>query len=179
MSSIVWYSPSRRSISPWVRSTSARSLGVQPPALGCCRVARKRRQRPEPGLGQIADRRCIEQRAGPGPVRRQPRAVRFIQGQRVDLDQMRQRQRRIAAAPPRRIVLVILLAVLLATLVRALIEACRRPVGAFRSGREPAQIVEAELRRRCSGQAPPRSLRSDSAAAHSPAPCRAPHATAP
>ena len=139
MSSIFGYSASSRSISPCVRSTSARSLGVHPPAPACCSVLGQRRQRPEPGLGQIADRRLIEQRAGPGPVRGQPRAVRLVQGQCVDLDQMRQRQRRIAAAPPRGIVLAILVSVL--------IEVGRRPVGAVRSGREPAQIVEAELRR--------------------------------
>ena len=44
--------------------------------------------------------------------------------------------------------------------------------GAQRPGREPAQIVEAELRRRQARQAPAPSRRSDSAAARSPAPCR-------
>ena len=71
------------------------------------------------------------------------RAVRPIQRQRVDLDHMRQRHRRIAAAqlrrhrhpPPR------------------LIQAGRRPVRAVAAGRKPPQIVEAELRRRQPRQA--------------------------
>ena len=85
-----------------LRQIDQHEIARRPPAgTGLRRMPGQRRQRPEPGLGQIADRRFIEQRAGPHPVRRQPRAVRFIQGQRVDLDQMRQRQRRIAAATTR------------------------------------------------------------------------------
>ena len=41
----------------------------------------------------------LEQRRRPRPVRRKPCPVGPVQRQRVDLDRMRKRQRRVAAAP--------------------------------------------------------------------------------
>ena len=141
MSSILRYSLSSRSISPCVRSTSARSLGVRPPAPGCaaCRVSAVSARNQVSARSRTAA--SPSSAASPRPVRRQPRAVRPVQRQRVDLDQMRQRHRRIAAAPPR-----------LAGFVLALIHAGRRPVRAIAAGRKPPQIVEAELRRRRPGK---------------------------
>ena len=77
--------------------TSARSLGVRPPAPGCAAWRASAVSARNQVSRQIADRRFVEQRAGPGPVRGQPRAVRPIEGQRVDLD-----RRAPAASPDRR-----------------------------------------------------------------------------
>ena len=128
---------------PDTHPPAARSrLASDRPAADRSASARRRRAAPHaasvpsaPGTRVSArSRTAASSSSAPAhsPVRRQPRAVRFIQRQRVDLDQMRQRQRRIAAA---------------SRAASPLSPSARRPVGALRSSREPAQIVEAELRR--------------------------------
>ena len=146
---------SRRNRAPAARSrlASARPAqdrsGVRPPgarllphaapapsAPGTSVAARSRTAASPSSAG--AKVQCADSAGPVGPIQRQ----------RVDLDDMRKRHRRIAAGQ------------LPVTGIRpAPIKRGRRPVRARAAGREPPQIVEAELRHRQRRQAPPPSRR--------------------
>ena len=93
-----------------------------------CRMANQGLQGRKPAPRQFAHRRLIQQRRSPRPTGAQPRPVGPIQCQRIDLNPMPQRHPRIAAAPQR-------------SRLR------RDPPILTPTGRKPAQIVEAKLRR--------------------------------
>ena len=64
-------------------------------------MAHQRLQRPEPALGQIANRVLRHQRRRPGPGRRQLGSLGIIERERIDLERVGERQ--IAAAEPHRL----------------------------------------------------------------------------
>ena len=141
-------SPAARS-RPASDATSARSLGVRPPAPGCAACRASAVSARNQLCRQIAHRSLA--RAAPAaqrPVRRKPRAVRPVQRQRIDLD-----QHAPAASPDRR-----------RPAARHRLRPRAHPGSPapsphHRRRREPAQIVEAELRRRQTAQAAPPSRR--------------------
>ena len=98
-------------------------------------MAHQRLQRREPALRQIANRRLAS--AAPAPTTRwrvSVGAVGAIERQRIDLERMRQRHRRIAAAAQRT-------------------ASAAAPQSAAAARREAPQIVEADLRRAQARQA--------------------------
>ena len=96
---------SSRSISPCVRSTSATSLGLSPPAPGCAACRTSAVKRPQPA--SAPDRAPPPHRAAPGPASSSPSArgpsAPSSVSALISID-MRKRHRRIAAAAaaPRR-----------------------------------------------------------------------------
>ena len=124
---------SSRSISPCVSASQRQIAGAAPAGAGLRRVAHQRRQRPEPALRKIANRFLREQRRRKSPGRRQRGAIGRIKRQRIDLERVSERHRRIAAAKPTA-------------------SGSRSPVRCRRR-RKPPQIVEPDLRHRKAAQA--------------------------
>ncbi len=115
------------------------AAGIRPLGVPC-----QRPERPEPALRQVAHHGFIDQRRRPRPGGAEARAVGPIEGQRIDLDRMRQGQRRIAPAQRHRL-----------GRGRPVRHAVRRRGASREVSREATQIVEADLRhrqrRQCSG----------------------------
>ncbi len=85
-----------------LRQTAKRQIARAAPAgPGLLDMPHQRRQRPEPTLRQVPHRIFRKERRRKAPARRQPRSQTVIPGQRVDLQRVRQRHRRLAPAANR------------------------------------------------------------------------------
>ena len=127
------YCRSSSSISPWVSADQRQVARRAAARIGRIRMIRQRGERPEPALRQVAHHRVGDERGRPRPGDAEFRAASPVEGERVDLDGMRERQRGIAAAERHR-------------LGRA--REVRGAVGPSEAAREATQIVEADLRHR-------------------------------
>ena len=104
---------------------------------GLIGLAHQSLQRTKPAPRQVPHIRFRQQRRRPRPARLQPRSRRPLHRQRIDLDRVRQRHPRVAAAAQRHPL------------------GGRRPVSAPRT-RKPTEIVEPKLRHRKPGKRRPR-----------------------